>query len=327
SSANPVPDASSSAGAAGAMNGQSAANRNRFVGLGNAGGGTTVTHAAGGPSSWELAGLSLLGLLALVIIVPGCTRLVIRQRRWRAGARAGDAGLARAAWLELRDDLTDYGAGYSPSETPRALAARVAAAGTAFAPVAVPALDASVAGTVSAPDSAFSPDTAFSPDGAFAPDGAADAVSPAGVATLVSPADLTDAGLTDAGLAGADMDGDGDLIGAADLTDMADLAGPAGPNGNAADLDLSADPGAALRRVAMAAERARYSARPASGTALRADSAIVRRAIAASASRRTRWQARIFPSSVVAPVAIALSQATDAFGRLNLSRIQYRGKP
>ena len=41
--------------------------------------------------------------------------------------RAGDAGLAHAAWRELRDDLADYGLACRPSESPRAVAARVTA--------------------------------------------------------------------------------------------------------------------------------------------------------------------------------------------------------
>ena len=38
--------------------------------------------------------------------------------------RARDIAWAHAAWQELRDDLIDYGAGYLPSESPRAVAAR-----------------------------------------------------------------------------------------------------------------------------------------------------------------------------------------------------------
>jgi hypothetical protein len=180
--------------------------------------------APGGPNPWALGALSMLGLLVLVTLVPSGARLVIRRRRWRAGARGGDAGLARAAWLELRDDLTDYLAGCVASESPRALAARVTA-----------------------------------------------------------------------------------------RLDAARRATDARPN---------TDAGAALRRVTMAAERAQYSAHPASGATLRHDSAVVRRAIAASVPRRTRWRARVFPSSVVVPAALTLNQATDAFGRLSLSRRQ-----
>jgi len=51
------------------------------------------------------------------------SRWAVRRRRLRA---AGDAGLAHAMWLELRDDLADYGHPGRGSESPRAVAARVA---------------------------------------------------------------------------------------------------------------------------------------------------------------------------------------------------------
>jgi transglutaminase-like putative cysteine protease len=93
---------------------------------GGGGGGTAHPAAtAGGAVPWVLAGLSLLGLLILLSAAPAAARSVIRRRRWRAGARAGDAGLSGAAWRELQDDLADSRAGYRPSETPRALAIRV----------------------------------------------------------------------------------------------------------------------------------------------------------------------------------------------------------
>ena len=205
----------------GGKTGQSSLNREkRALNADGLGGYPDVAaaRAPGGLNPWALAGLSLLGLLALAAIVPGCARSLIRRRRWRAGARAGDAGLAHAAWQELRDDLTDYGGGYVPSESPRALADRV-----------------------------------------------------------------------------------GTRLPAADQ---------------------------ALRRVAMAAERARYSASPVSGATLRADSTAIRRAVAASAPRRRRWLARVFPSSVIAPTGLRMTQAVDVFGRLTLNRgkIPFRGK-
>ncbi len=89
--------------------------------------GSVPPHRAG-LSGWEVFGLVILGLLALVALAmtaPACARLLVRRRRWRAGARGGDAAMAHAAWCELRDDLVDYRAGYSPSESPRGLAARV----------------------------------------------------------------------------------------------------------------------------------------------------------------------------------------------------------
>jgi transglutaminase-like putative cysteine protease len=88
------------------------------------------------------------------------------------------------------------------------------------------------------------------------------------------------------------------------------------------ELELSPDAADALRRVTMAAERAFYSARPASGVTLRDDSGTVRRAVAASVPRRTRWLARVFPSSVVTPVVFTFGQVTDVFGRLGFSRVK-----
>jgi transglutaminase-like putative cysteine protease len=74
---------------------------------------------------------------------------------------------------------------------------------------------------------------------------------------------------------------------------------------------------AALRRIAMAEERARYAARPVDGSGLRRDSTTVRRAIAAAVPRRTRWRARLLPSSVVGPALGTAAAAADIFGRLN----------
>jgi transglutaminase-like putative cysteine protease len=54
----------------------------------------------------------------------------------------------------------------------------------------------------------------------------------------------------------------------------------------------------AVRRLALAEERASYAARPAGSANLRRDSATARRALAASARRSTRWRARIFPASL-----------------------------
>jgi transglutaminase-like putative cysteine protease len=74
---------------------------------------------------------------------------------------------------------------------------------------------------------------------------------------------------------------------------------------------------AALGRIAMAEERARYAASPVDGSGLRRDSTTVRRAIAAAVPRRTRWRARLFPASVVGPALGAAAAAADIFGRLN----------
>ncbi len=176
-------------------------------GEGSTGAGTSSSAAL---SPWAVFGFCVLGLSLIMAILPVCARAVVRRRRWRKGARGGDAGLAHAAWLELRDDLIDYGSGYLPSESPRALAARATAA-----------------------------------------------------------------------------------------------------------LGLAEPGSAALRRVAMAEERARYAARPDSGAGLRQDSAATRRAMAAAVPRGTRWRARLMPASVLAPSLTGLSQAADIFGRLN----------
>jgi transglutaminase-like putative cysteine protease len=59
----------------------------------------------------------------LLLSWPALIRLATRRRRWLAAS--SDADLARAAWRELTDDLADYGLGFAPAETPRAVARRV----------------------------------------------------------------------------------------------------------------------------------------------------------------------------------------------------------
>jgi transglutaminase-like putative cysteine protease len=203
-----------SSGSASSHSNSSAALQHQLnVALGAESNGDATAPAPAGLSGWDVFGLVLLGLLALALLAaaaPAFARLLIRRRRWRRGARAGDAGVAHAAWRELRDDLVDYRAGYSASESPRALAARV---GDAFR-----------------------------------------------------------------------------------------LTGPEG---------------LALRRVCMAEERARYAGRPQSGTGLRDDSTTIRRALAAASPRRIRWFARVFPSSVITPAMIQVTQVADFSGRLN----------
>jgi transglutaminase-like putative cysteine protease len=173
-----------------------------------AGGG--AAPAGGGISPWAVFGLVLAVLAVLAAAAPGCARWVIRRRRWRPAradqVRARDIGWAHAAWQELRDDLLDYGAGYRPSETPRAAAART-----------------------------------------------------------------------------------GDRLG---------LAEPARE---------------ALSRIALAEERARYAPAPADGSRLPADSAVVRRAIAAAVPRGRRWRARLLPSSVLSRAFGLATSAADVY--------------
>ena len=73
---------------------------------------------------------------------------------------------------------------------------------------------------------------------------------------------------------------------------------------------------AALGRIAMAEERARYAARPTDGSGLRHDSVTVRRAIAVAVPRPIRWRGRLLPASVIGPALNATAQAADIFGRL-----------
>ncbi len=179
--------------------------------LGNQGlGGTTASPGRDTVSPWEIFGLVVAGLAVLALIAPWCLRLVVRRLRWRRGGRtrirARDIAWAHAAWQELRDDLVDYGAGYQPSESPRAAAARAGA-----------------------------------------------------------------------------------------------------------ELVLTGTARAALGRIAMAEERARYAPAPADGSGLRADSVTVRRAIAAAVPRGVRWRARLLPASVLRPVLATVASAANPY--------------
>ena len=69
----------------------------------------------------------------------------------------------------------------------------------------------------------------------------------------------------------------------------------------------------ALGRIAMAEERARYAPAPSDGSSLPADSAAVRRAIAAAVPREARWRARLLPASVVSPALNAIASAADLY--------------
>jgi hypothetical protein len=103
------------------------AHRTNFPPDGEGGPGGTLPGRAGGLTPWQVFGLVIAGLLAAAVIAPSAARLAIRRRRWGRARRGGDAALAHAAWRELRDDLIDYQAGYTPSESPRALGTRLGA--------------------------------------------------------------------------------------------------------------------------------------------------------------------------------------------------------
>jgi transglutaminase-like putative cysteine protease len=57
--------------------------------------------------------------------------------------------------------------------------------------------------------------------------------------------------------------------------------------------------GDAIRRLALAEERATYAARPSGSENLRRDGSTARQGLAASAGRGARWRARLFPASLV----------------------------
>jgi hypothetical protein len=59
----------------------------------------------------------------------------------------------------------------------------------------------------------------------------------------------------------------------------------------------------AVRRLALAEERASYAARPTESASLRRDGVTARHGLMASVPRGSRWQARIFPVSVLTAVA------------------------
>jgi transglutaminase-like putative cysteine protease len=83
-------------------------------------------HRARGGSGFPI-GLAVAVLAAVLLVAPGLTRVLTRRRRWLTAG--GDAASAHAAWRELSSTLTDYGLGGPGSESPRALARRVASAG------------------------------------------------------------------------------------------------------------------------------------------------------------------------------------------------------
>lgn len=222
-------------------------------------GGQSTIHKRSGVTPWEIFGLVVAGLLVVGLVAPALARLAIRRRRWGRATRGGDTDLAHAAWRELQDDLIDYQAGYSPSESPRAIGTRLRTHMQAD----------------------LSPDLAVT------------------AGPRPEAAHAWEPGLPDDVLADS-RDGARRHHGQAGL--------------------------AALERITMAEERARYSARPVSGNTLRRDSAEFRRALAATMPRRARWRARVLPLSVLSPTADGVSQAADALGSFRLRRPRLRGR-
>jgi TgpA N-terminal domain/Transglutaminase-like superfamily len=107
--------------------GSSVGKGNQFAGHhhipgGDAGAVGPAQHAPGRFPVGLVVGIVALLLLAL----PGAGRWLTTRRRWMRAS--DDATRAHAAWRELTDYLTDYGLESAPSESPRALAGRVAQA-------------------------------------------------------------------------------------------------------------------------------------------------------------------------------------------------------
>jgi transglutaminase-like putative cysteine protease len=69
---------------------------------------------------------------------------------------------------------------------------------------------------------------------------------------------------------------------------------------------------AAVTRLALAEERARYAARPAESGSLRRDGTAARRGLAATARRSTRWRAAIFPASMMTALGEAAARIPDS---------------
>ena len=75
----------------------------------------------------------------------------------------------------------------------------------------------------------------------------------------------------------------------------------------------------AIRRLALAEERATYAARPLAAENLRRDGTAARRGLRASVRRGARWRARIFPASVLTALADGAALVPDRLAAL-LSR-------
>jgi TgpA N-terminal domain/Transglutaminase-like superfamily/Domain of unknown function (DUF4129) len=87
--------------------------------------GTSSTGGAGRSSSLPVAPVVAV-LAGLVLVTPRSARSLTRRHRWHGAT--DDLHRAQVAWQEVLDDLTDHKISWSPSESPRALAARMAAA-------------------------------------------------------------------------------------------------------------------------------------------------------------------------------------------------------
>jgi hypothetical protein len=80
----------------------------------------------------------------------------------------------------------------------------------------------------------------------------------------------------------------------------------------------------ALERVALAEERASYAASPADSARLKADEALVRRAVARGCPPSGRFLAVVAPPSALIPVRAAAQQLLDVFGWMELATTKVR---
>ena len=85
--------------------------------------GATGAAAQRAPASLPAALLIIAVVLVAAAVAPRAARSLTRRRRWFRAA--DDTGRAHAAWLELRDDLTDHRIACRASESPRGLARRL----------------------------------------------------------------------------------------------------------------------------------------------------------------------------------------------------------
>jgi transglutaminase-like putative cysteine protease len=80
----------------------------------------------------------------------------------------------------------------------------------------------------------------------------------------------------------------------------------------------------ALERIARAEERASYAVSPADSARLRADEAVVRRAVARSGAASARWLAILAPPSALIPVRAGAQHLLDVFGWMELATTRAR---
>jgi len=80
----------------------------------------------------------------------------------------------------------------------------------------------------------------------------------------------------------------------------------------------------ALERIALAEERASYAASPADSARLKADEALVRRAVARGCPTSGRFLAIVAPPSALIPVRAAAQQLLDVFGWMELATTKAR---